>query len=80
MQSRNLYTGIISHFCDDCNRKIQNKEKGRKKDMAKQLEMTLEDAIELLRAEYEKAQRTKYVINPLAWALYHTWEKVHKAK
>ena len=45
----------------------------------KRKEMTLEDAIELLRSEYEKAKRTKYVINPLAWALYHTWEKVHKS-
>ena len=45
----------------------------------KRKEMTLEDAIELLREQYEKALRTKYVINPLAWALYHTWEKVHKS-
>lgn len=38
--------------------------------------MTLEDAIELLRKEYEKASNTHYVNRPLAWALYHTWKKV----
>lgn len=45
----------------------------------KKKDVTLDEAIELLRAEYEKALRTKYVVNPLAWALYHTWEKVHKS-
>lgn len=45
----------------------------------KKKDVTLDEAIELLRTEYEKALRTKYVINPLAWALYHTWEKVHKS-
>lgn len=36
----------------------------------------LEQAIEMLRKEYEKASNTRYVKNPLSWALYHVWKKV----
>jgi hypothetical protein len=42
--------------------------------------MTLEDAIELLRKEYEKASNTNYVNRPLSCALYHTWKKVDSEK
>jgi hypothetical protein len=38
--------------------------------------MTLEKAIELLKAEYEEAKKQSFVIKPLAYALYHTWKKV----
>lgn len=40
------------------------------------MRFTLEKAIELLCAEYEKAMNLEYVRNPLAFALYHTWKKV----
>ena len=35
--------------------------------------MTLEDAIEILKEQYEKAKQLEFVRNPLAYALYHTW-------
>ena len=38
--------------------------------------MTLEKAIKMLKEEYEEAQKQKWVQNPLAYALYHTWRKV----
>ena len=38
--------------------------------------ITIEKAIEILKAEYERAKNMKYVQKPLAWALYHTWKKV----
>lgn len=37
--------------------------------------MTVEDAIEILRTEYEKAKKQKWIINPLAYALYQVWKK-----
>lgn len=37
--------------------------------------MSLEKAVNLLFAEYERALRLKYVRNPLAYALYHVWRK-----
>ena len=36
--------------------------------------MTIERAIELLKAEYENAKRLAYVRNPLAYALYQVWK------
>lgn len=36
--------------------------------------MTLENAIELLKAEYAKASDSSYVMNPLAYALYQVWK------
>ena len=38
--------------------------------------MRLETAIKFLKAEYEKAKLLKFVHNPLAYALYHTWRQV----
>lgn len=35
--------------------------------------MTIEQSIELLKAEYEKAKRLDYIRNPLAYALYQVW-------
>ena len=42
--------------------------------------MTLEQAIELLRKEYERAKNLEYVKKPLAWALYQVWKKADRAK
>lgn len=42
--------------------------------------MTVEDAIEILRTEYEKAKKQKWIINPLAYALYQVWKKADKQK
>ena len=35
---------------------------------------TLDDAIETLRKQYERAKKLDFVKNPLAYALYHTWK------
>lgn len=40
--------------------------------------MTLEKAIEILKSEYEKAKKQKYIIKPLAYALYQVWKVVDK--
>lgn len=36
--------------------------------------MTLEQAIELLKQEYERAKSLEYVQKPLAFALYQVWK------
>ena len=38
--------------------------------------MNLEQAIELLRKEYERAQKLSFVEKPLAFAFFYTWKKV----
>lgn len=43
-------------------------------------QMTLEQAIELLRHEYERAKNMEYVQKPLAWALFQVWKKADSAK
>lgn len=40
--------------------------------------MTLENAIELIKREYEKATDSNYVHNPLAYALYQVWKKADR--
>ena len=42
--------------------------------------MTLEQAIELLRKEYERAKNMEYVKKPLAWALFQVWKQVDSMK
>lgn len=42
--------------------------------------MTLEKAIKLLEAEYERAKNIPYVQNPLAWALYQVWKKADERR
>lgn len=42
--------------------------------------MTLEQAIAILRRQYEEAKKLPYVKNPLAWALYHTWKIADKER
>ena len=44
--------------------------------MAGRKNMTLEKAIEMLKAEYERALKLEFVYDPLAWALYRVWRKV----
>ena len=39
-------------------------------------EMLVEEAVELLQKNFEKAKVTPYVQRPLAWALYQTWKAV----
>ena len=41
--------------------------------------LTIEKAIELLQAEYERAQKIECVYNPLAWALYKVWKMADSA-
>lgn len=40
--------------------------------------MTLEKAIEMLKAEYEKASKRAEIHNPLAFALYQVWKKADR--
>ena len=42
--------------------------------------MTLEKAIEILKAEYERALKLEWVHNPIAYALYQTWKKADNYK
>lgn len=42
--------------------------------------MTLEDAIEMLKTEYEKAEKQDYILNPIAYALYQVWKKADKKR
>lgn len=42
--------------------------------------ITLEAAIKLLEEEYTKAQSSKHIYNPLAFALYKVWKMVDKDK
>lgn len=36
--------------------------------------MTLQNALDMVRIEYERAQGLALVRNPLAWALYRVWK------
>lgn len=38
----------------------------------------LDEAVDLLRKNYEKAKVALYVQRPLAWALYQTWKAVDR--
>lgn len=40
--------------------------------------MTLEKAIEILKANYERAKMLSFVRRPVSWALYRTWEEVDR--
>jgi hypothetical protein len=40
--------------------------------------MTLEQAIELLNWQYERAKNMEYVQKPLAWALFQVWKEADK--
>lgn len=42
--------------------------------------MTFDDAIELLKQEYERARGLQYVRDPVAYALYQVWRKADGAK
>ena len=43
------------------------------KDPVKKKQLTMEKALDLLNAEYEKAMELEYIRNPLAYALYQVW-------
>lgn len=40
--------------------------------------MTLENAIDLIKQEYEKASERNYINNPLAYALCQVWKKADR--
>lgn len=42
--------------------------------------MTIEEAIEMLRKEHERAKGLEFVHNPLAWALYRVWKVADRQK
>ena len=42
--------------------------------MANKRNVSLEKAIEMLKAEYERASKLEFVYDPLAWALYQVWK------
>jgi hypothetical protein len=42
--------------------------------------VTLDEVIELLKEEYERAKGKEYVKDPLAFALYSVWKKVDSMK
>lgn len=42
--------------------------------------MTLNEAIELLRKEYEEANQTEWVHDPLAYAVYQVGEEIYRKK
>ena len=42
--------------------------------------MTIEEAIELVRKEYENDQESAYLVNPVAHALYEVWKKADREK
>lgn len=42
--------------------------------------MTIEDAIEMLKLEYETAKMQAWIINPLAYALHQVWKKADKKR
>ena len=42
--------------------------------------MTLEDAVEMLKTEYERAKTLDFVINPLAYALLQVWKKADRKR
>ncbi|MBR5022829.1 MAG: hypothetical protein IKY18_06485 [Oscillospiraceae bacterium] len=44
------------------------------KDPGKKKQLTMEKALDLLNAEYEKAMGLEYIRNPLAYALYQVWK------
>ncbi len=37
--------------------------------------MTIEEAVTLLRAMYDKSLTIPHIFNPVAWALYQTWRE-----
>lgn len=42
--------------------------------------MTIEQAVELFKKEYEAAKKKEFVQDPLAYALYQTWKKVDQRR
>ena len=42
--------------------------------------MSIDEAIDLLRKEYEKARNLEFVRNPVVYALYQVWKQADKEK
>lgn len=42
--------------------------------------MTIEEAIDMLKEEYELAKKQGYIRNPLAWALYQVWRAADRRR
>ena len=42
--------------------------------------MTLEQAIEMLKKQYEEAKTHEYIRNPIVWALYQVWRAADRRK
>lgn len=40
--------------------------------------MNIETAIKVLKAEYEKASKQKWIYNPVAYALYQAWKQANR--
>ena len=48
--------------------------------MARKKEITLEDAIDLLKKTYARAVQLPFIHNPVAWALYQTWREISEGR
>lgn len=42
--------------------------------------MHIERAIKLLKAEYERAKKLEYVLDPTAFALYRVWQEAERLR
>lgn len=42
--------------------------------------MNIDEAIEMLKAEYEKAEKQKHIHKPVAYALYQTWKEADRKR
>lgn len=42
--------------------------------------MSLNEAIQMLEAEYEWAKQQKWIVNPLAYALHEVWKRADKKR
>lgn len=43
-------------------------------------DMKIETAIKWLKRNYDLALKNDYVIDKVAWSLYHTWKEVEQAR
>lgn len=56
--------GFKLNYCPECGRRLTRTKKG-----------SIDQAINDLRNRYEYAKADSAIINPVAYALYHTWRK-----
>lgn len=55
--------------------KLHRRRMGRK-----ERRMTLDEALEIVRDEYQKALELPWVWSPIAYAMYQAWKRVDKAE